>query len=195
MSETIGISARELLKSAFDALKEGGREIKLPEPVRAEIADDSDWHRTRKGFVRYESAAVLELGGNKWAIAFGTVCGSYPADRFDCDIAAVKISNESKSDEALAEGISNALEKNSYYKYSLLFATVAGSLSSNSEGTFFSRIKQILGHEISKNIVQDLKTVPGLVAADLGPIVTSAIMYKPEFVNVLHKKLGEVLSE
>ncbi|MBI5421007.1 MAG: hypothetical protein HZA35_01705 [Parcubacteria group bacterium] len=55
------------------------------------IGDDSDDHRIRAGFMRYEEMAVVRINNTCWAIALGSACGDYPADPYSKDITAVQM--------------------------------------------------------------------------------------------------------
>ncbi|MBI4154995.1 hypothetical protein HY498_02840 [Candidatus Woesearchaeota archaeon] len=59
MSDKVkGLNVRELLKNTYSRLSErhNPQEIVIPNRALAEIANDSDWHRTRVGYMGYESA-------------------------------------------------------------------------------------------------------------------------------------------
>jgi len=180
------LSARELLEGVYNTFKKNGREIELPSEAMAEIANDSDWHRIRIGYTAYKSAIVLKIGDQEWAVAFGTKCGNYPADPYNCDIAAVKIPENISSEEELAEEIRDALEENKYFRYSLIFAMADGQLYLNRSGVFSKEVFKLLDSRIQKYIAQDLEVDSQYFTTDLRPVVKQAVRYKREFVNVLY---------
>lgn len=192
-----GLSARELLTATFNALKMrlGGKEIKLPSEALAEIANDSDWHRTRVGYTGYESAVLLKVGGREWAVAFGTTCGDYPADRYNCDIAAVRLSGHGKSKKQIAEEIRQALEGNSYFRGSLIYAMADGNLAGSSRSRFTRKVLEVLQPRIRSFIAQDIKADPDYITGDLQPLVISAVRYKKEFAAFLSDTLQTVLAQ
>jgi len=55
------------------------------------IADDSDYHRTRKGFFKYSNGFFLPVKDQQWLVSRGVSCGSYPAHSYHGDIAAVPV--------------------------------------------------------------------------------------------------------
>jgi len=180
------LSARELLEGVYNTFKKNGREIELPSEAMAEIANDSDWHRIRIGYTAYKSAIVLKIGDQEWAVAFGTKCGNYPADPYNCDIAAVKIPENISSEEELAEEIRDALEENKYFRYSLIFAMADGQLYLNRSGVFSKEVFKLLDSRIQKYIAQDLEVDSQYFTTDFRPVVKQAVRYKREFVNVLY---------
>ena len=194
MAEKQELSARELLEGVYNTLNDGGREIKLPSKATAEIANDSDWHRTRVGYTGYESATILKVGEKEWAVAFGIKCGSYPADPYNCDIAAVQLSGNGKSDEEVATEIHDALEGNSYFCNSLIYAMADGQLAVRTNGRFGQKLLGLLRPKVQEFIAQDLETDSRYFTMDMRPIVKSAVQYKPKFVVFLRDTLRTVLA-
>lgn len=183
MAETKGLSARELLKGVYDTLKEDGeKEIELSSKAMAEIARDSDYHKERVGYMGYESAVLLKVGWQEWVVAFGTKCGAYPADPYDCDIVAVQFSSEGKTSEEIVSEAYIVLEGNHHFHNSLIYAMEGGLLAVNSNGHFGSRVLDLLKPEVQKSIVRDIEIDPSCCTMDMRPVVKSAIQYEPEFV-------------
>lgn len=195
MAETQGLSARQLLEGVYSLFKEklNGREIKLPSRALSLIADDSDWHRTRVGYTGYDTAVLLRVGAKEWAVAFGTKCGSYPADPYNCDIAAVPISLNEKSDEEIAKEIHEALERSSYFYNSLIYAMADGRLAVRNN-RFGQKVLELLKPKVQEFIAQDLEIDPRYFTMDLRPLVKSSVQYKPEFVAFLFEMLCAVLA-
>lgn len=105
MEENSGLNVRELLKETYSILQKryNPQQIILPRRALAEIADDSDLHRIRVGYIRYESAGLFQLDGKTWAIARGEKWGSYPAEPYDSDILALEFLVEGKTPEQIQE--------------------------------------------------------------------------------------------
>jgi len=196
MVEKQELSARELLEGVYNALKDGGREINLPSKAKAKIANDSDWHRTRVGYTGYESATLLKIGDKKWAVAFGNKCGDYPTDSYNCDIAAVELSDKGKrkSYDEQATEVHDALERNSYFRHSLIYAMANGQLALNKDGRFSQKVFDLLRPKIQEFIAKDLETDLRYFTMDLRPVVKSDVQYKPEFVVFLRETLRTVLA-
>lgn len=194
MAEKQGLSARELLEGVYNTLKDGGREIKLPSKAMAEIANDSDHHRTRIGYTGYESATLLKVGDKEWVVAFGIKCGSYPADPYNCDIAAVQLSGNGKFDKEIAVEIYDSLKENSYFLSSLIYAMADGQLAISKDGQFGQKVLESLRPKVQKFIARDLEIDSRCATMDLRPLVKSAVQYKPEFVAFIHDTLRAVLA-
>ncbi len=190
------ISARQLLEGVYSSLKNklGGREIHLPSKAMVEIANDSDWHRTRIGYSAYETALLLNVEGKEWAVAFGTNCGSYPAEPYNCDIAAVSVFPIGKSDEEIAKEVYKALKKGSYFRNSLIYTLADGQLAVSKNSKFGQKVLELLRPKIKEFIVQDLETDSRYLYLDLRPVVKCAIEYKPEFVSFLCDIFRSVLA-
>ena len=199
MDGNTGISARELLLETFNDLQDKlkGKKIDLPRQARALIADDSDWHRIRRGFTGYESAVVLEPNEAKmsWVIAFGTKCGSYPADPYNCDIAAVSISTRDTPEEQLAADIYASLRRNTRFRNSLIYAMADGEIAISKRSPFIKDVLDFLQPRIEEFIAQNLEVDPELFTTDFRPVVKSAIRYKREFVPFLSETFQAILAK
>ena len=77
MSKQNDLNVRELLKKTYSILckRYKPKDITFSERALTEIADDSDWHRTKKGYMGYGAAALFQLDGKSWAIVRGEKCG------------------------------------------------------------------------------------------------------------------------
>lgn len=174
------LSAKELLEGVYNTLKRDGREIKLPSEAKVEIVDDSNWRRTRIGYIYYESATILEVGKKKWAVAFGTMC----RNPYNCDIAAVQLSDDGKSDEV--REAQELLEQNDCFYNSLIHATIFG-LASNKKGRFGKKIHELLEPQFHEFFEEDLERDP---RHPMG----YRTQYKAEFLVVLRNAFLTVLA-
>jgi hypothetical protein len=196
MNTVQGITAHELLERTYVQLVQitGGETISLPRTAHAEIADDSDYHRTRIGYATYKSAVVVEIAGKPRVLAFGGTGGSYPSDPYDCDIAAPTFTEEnSEMDQAMQAYA--ALESNLYYRYSLIHAMSDGQLAVSGRSKLGRAVIQSIGPKLHEFVAKDLEVDPNLFMMDLRPVVRSGVLYKPELVELLARTLHEVLLE
>ncbi|MBU2104711.1 MAG: hypothetical protein KKF67_02975 [Nanoarchaeota archaeon] len=88
----------ELLERVFDSLvnEHSYHQIDLPvnedgDGICTIIANDSDDHRIRLGFMEYKQLSFSEFGKNVWAIGLGKATGSYPARPYCNDIIALEL--------------------------------------------------------------------------------------------------------
>lgn len=192
--EKNGLSVGDLLKKTYEALKERlqGQEMKLPLPARTEIANDSDWHRTRVGHMEYESVCLIEVAGKKWLIGLGKACGAYPADPFNSDILALPFEGGEFNEGALAE-ICCQITQSSYFRHSLVVGVSDGGLGGNTKGSFGLKALDLLREVFSCFIAQELEIDPTVFHLDLRPVVTKPRRYKPELVDRLVDSLVKVL--
>jgi hypothetical protein len=194
LAEKQGLSAKELLEGVYEVFENEGRKIKLPSKATAEIADDSDWHRDRRGYTGYESATLLKIGDKEWLIAFGTKCGGYPADPYNCDIATMQFFGDGKSDELVATEAYDALKENRYFRKSIIYAMASGQLMVKSGGCFSNEVIEFLSPRVYGFIAQELETNLDCLTMDGRPVVTTSTQYKPEFVAFLYDAFRKILA-
>lgn len=201
MEEKIGISAGELLENAFQILCKANscRKISFSERVSVIIADDSDIHRIRQGYMGYKSVTLFEINGKLWAMSIGKAWGDYPAAPYHSDILAIEIlSPEAKNENDLVEEIQKRIHFDEYFQHSLVIAMKNGqiALPENPENRFKEKIFESLGPISEKFIVQKLEVDKESISAiDLQPVVKLPVRYKSEFAEVLAKLIAEILSK
>ena len=215
MVKTESLTARQLLAQTYVHLikKLGAKKIALPEKASAIIADDSDWHRTREGFTGYKTASIFKIKKTNWAIAYGVAWGSYPADPFNCDIACVEIVPAKKKEKntytmvnkkikklmkikkmsKYEQAVCDALENNTFFRFSLLYAKASGALAVNQDGPYGKKVLYSIGEKSAEYVSQKLETNPELFTMDLRPVVTKAYRYKPEFVEFLANVFKDIV--
>ena len=192
-----GLSARESFVTAFEAVRQklNGKEVILPKTPEAEIANDSDYHRTKVGYSAYKKVALVTVDGKEWVVALGFACGDYPADRYNCDIAAIPVSSTGKPNEQLAEEIHDILEGNYYFKNSIVIAMADGRIALNSRGPFREIMLKTLGTGMPTEFTaQQLEHQEGVLHADCRPVVKYGKRYTKEFPIYLSDRICETLA-
>lgn len=190
------LSASELLEGVYNKLTEGARSIELSSETKAEIADDSDHHRTRVGYTAYESVSVLMVDNTMWMLGLGKTCGSYPADPYDRDIVAIQILDSNElSDADIDVKACNAFGDNIYFKNSLVYSMADGQLGVKEKGFFGEIIIRSLNKEINNFISRPLDVDNSRFYMDMSPVVKATVLYKPEFVDFLSKTFFVILKE
>lgn len=191
-----GLNVRDLLKSTYSRLSErhNPEEVVLPNRVLAEIANDSDWHRTRVGYMGYESAGLFQFDGKTWAIARGEKCGSYPAEPYDSDLLALELIAEGKTSEQIQEELREGIGRSSYFRNSLIFGMADGNLSLSKDGRFGERMLRRLQPEIQRFITQEPEYDRSVILVSTLQYPTiKRMLYKPEFVDFLADSIEAVL--
>ncbi len=194
--KTEGLNVRELLKSTYSTLtaRHNPQQIVLANRALAEIASDSDWHRTRVGYMGYENAGLFQFNGKTWAIARGEKCGSYPAEPYDSDILALELLADRKTPEQIQEELSKGIGQGSYFKNSLIFGMANGNLSLNKEGRFGEEMLKRLQPEIERFIAQEPEYDRSVILLlSLQHPATKLMLYKPEFADFLADSIEAVL--
>lgn len=123
------ISGSQLLQEILAILTQNlnGIKLKFEKTIDSEIADDSDGHRTRKGYMSYKEFILFEKNGKKWALAVGTKSGDYPGNNFQSDLIAFSIPNEQTIAQTRKE-IATIVPAKSYLKNSFIVVIYDGHL-------------------------------------------------------------------
>ncbi len=203
MNEQGVLTVRQLLKATYDNLAERqpNEEVALPEQTLAEIANDSDYHRTRIGYMRYESAKLFQFGDKTWAITIGKKYGSYPAEPYDSDLSALELSIENKTQEQIIEGLGKKIDRSIYFRNSLIHGMADGNLAAGTShhwlnNPFQGRILELLKPKIKDYIAQKPEyDTTMLLASTLQHPTNKVMLYKPEFVDFLVDTIETVLKE
>ncbi len=168
----------------------------FPDGVCTEIADDSDYHRTRRGYMRYRSAKVLRLNGRTWILARGERSGAYPADPYDSDIVAIEIDRQTPVDAALVKNAAEAIRQGNYFLNTVVCGLADGNLALYERSRFGSRMLPRLRPAADGLIAQAPKRDDRYLSlSTLQPVVTSSARYKPEAVRTLADMIVAVLNE
>lgn len=189
------LSVRELLENTYEKLGERNSytEIILPKEVTSEIADDSDWHRTRVGYMGYDKVRFFNFNNKSWLIGNGKSCGAYPARRYDSDILALELAVNQSPDEVCKQFQENI---DSYFKNSLIYGMVDGMLASSRNGRFTQKMMDLLKPKVDEFIAEMPRYNDEILSPDtMSPINTSSMKYKLEFADFLAETIEKVLKE
>lgn len=211
MANEEGLRIGELLDITYSKLVErhNPQELTFQDATRSEIANDSDYHRTRIGYMCYESVGLFELDSEMWAIARGKKCGSYPGGQYVGDIIAldlvdgVKIGDFFfiKSDE-IPEELTKEIRRGHYFLNTLFFGTDDGNIGSNETHyfdlptRFGKRMSDLVGSRINEFVMQTPEYDKSMILASTFQHPTTQVMlYKPETPDFLADSIEQVLRE
>jgi len=197
MSKDTSLSVRELFQGVCEKIKKEfrGEQITLLNRAMSEIADDSDYHRSRTGYMRYNSVVLVKIGEKNWALGLGVAGGGYPADPYNSDIIALLISPNGKSNEELAQEIYKAIETTSHFHDSIICGMADGRLFLKKNAHFGKKMMGVLQSGIKDYIAQNLEIDLTVFHMDLRPVVKSSMKYKSEFVDFLKDSITGLLKE
>jgi len=184
----------EILRQAYDKLKEklAGREVAFSNDVRSEVGNDSDWHRTRIGYLIYSSALVVQIGSKTWAIGRGVRGGAYPADLYDSDLAVVEIPDGTRDDSNIEETFSKNL--GDYFRDSLIIGLANGHLAATKDRIFSPRVLEELHPD--QFVAQEMEVDREYLSlSTLQPVVKSLHLYEPAIVDKLVQVITDILTE
>ena len=191
--------AGRFMRASFDKVKAitGGRMIILDESPWAEIADDSDGHRERKGYMKYSRVFVTRIKGHAWILAFGEAVGGYPADPYGNDITALHLGRERvfDTDQEFLKEVSEKLGESEYFSNSLILTMSSGAMSFNKPSSWFNYAMPAIRDIAPQLVAEDPKfDREHLSLSTLSPIVTSSAKYNVAAPKMLAEKLVEVLT-
>ncbi len=192
-----GLFVRDLLKNAYEKLSQQNEnlEIKFSDPVLTEIADDSDWHRAKKGYMVYECARAFQFNGKGWVVARGEKCGNYPAEPYDSDVMALEFSLNGRITNSVKEELAGKISESLYFINSLVHGMADGNLAVGDRGRFGRQMLALLKPRIQEFIAQEPEYDRSLILAStlLHP-TTKKMLYKPEFADFLAESFKTILT-
>jgi hypothetical protein len=189
------LSVREVLDKTYEILEKKFKHktITFPEEATPEIANDSDWHRTRTGCMSYKKANVFRFNGKEWAVAIGRACGSYPADPYDTDLSAIQTKTEGKLEEQIQKEIMEGFERSGYFRNSIVYGMSDGSLAVGQQSPFKEKVMEILRPQIENYLAKPPQYHDRFITMDLRPLVTGRAEYKPKFADFLAESIQKIL--
>lgn len=179
MLKTQGLSARELLASAYDCFGVGnaGGEVRFISPARVDIEDYTYPSRTKIGHMWYRAAHVVHRKGKTWAISFGAPTEDDPAALCSCDLIVISLlSNGNDKRQRCLEIVHEILNGNWFYN-SFIQAMDDGRLAVGKDARFGEEVRRLLKPKIRQFVVSQ------------NPVV----LYQPSFAAVLHETILAVL--
>jgi len=187
------LKVKELLQNTYSKLSERNnpQEIVFPERALSEIADDSDWHGIRKGYMGYDCAGLFQFKGKTWAIARGEKCGDYPGSRYNSDIIALELLVDGETKEKIIDILNNKIMAGFYFKNTLIYGMSDGNLElpDTFSERFGKKALELLTSKLKKFVVQEPElTLPY-------PTMPKTMRYKPEFADFLADSIEQVLKK
>lgn len=194
MSKKKSLSARQLFEQVYNSIQKklGGKEIKFSPEVQVKVGSDSDGHRERIGYFCYKKTMLVKIGDKKWVVALGIPSGGYPADPFDCEIAAVAVL-PTKLGRKKMEEIEESLEMGIYFRNSMIIASYTGNFQFNPKSQFCEKVLDFLRQETEKLIAKEAILDNTRFTLDTRPVLKSAVEYKPEGIDFLSDNFCKIL--
>ena len=181
------------LEREFSILKKDPR-IKLTNSISVEIANDSDWHRSRIGTMSYKEISLLIFNQQLWAMSIGTKSGAYPGENtYSSDIVAIPL-DRYDSDDELTKTFSDQITIGKYFKNSLLIGTVPGYIATTDNSFFAHSVPSIISN--MDNLFENKRAQENTECINLDgtPIYTSFATYKPAAIKAFADSIAFVLS-
>lgn len=195
-----GLDIRRLIEKTYEVLAQRNKhkEVIFPENNQpdCEIADDSDWHRTRTGSMFYKSVELFQFSQKTWAIGIGTASGGYPARPYDSDLLALEFVVGEKSEDELNRELSEAIRCSTYFKNSLFFGRADGLLAVSGEGRFSEVMRQRLAPVAESYLARQPEYDTNYIELAWPPryVNTRQTLYKNTFPEFLAKTIEDILA-
>ncbi|MGV8151990.1 MAG: hypothetical protein ACP5OG_02835 [Candidatus Nanoarchaeia archaeon] len=186
------LNVSEVLQGVYNRLGERNnfKEVILPQKVLSEIADDSDYHRTKTGYMAYEKVRFFDFNNKSWLIGNGKAYGDYPKDPYNSDILALEM-KYSKSPKKVFEAFLENV--GTYFRNSLLHARSDGTLVTISN-RFSDKITSNLSPEIDSFIAEESKYNNKIIdPATFRSVNTRQMTYKPSVIDFLAENIENIL--
>lgn len=181
------------LEREYSIFKKDSR-IKLTNSVSVEIANDSDWHRSRIGTMSYKEISLLIFDRQLWAVSIGSKSGAYPGENtYASDLVAIPL-DRYDSDDGLIRAFSDQITIGKYFKNSLLIGTVPGYIATTDNSFFAHSVPSIISNmdDLFENRRAQENTE--CINLDGTPIYTSFATYKPAAIKAFADSIAFVLS-
>jgi len=190
MTTTTGFSAHDVVDRVFTELQKKlkGRKLSFKNRVQAEIGNDSDWHRTRIGYMGYDSVYLAKMNGKTWILGRGQACGAYPADPYDSDIFVLEVPENRQG-----KTIESMISHQEYFISSAFFATSDGQIAGNKDSDMAQKVLFPLQETWLNYIIEPTKYRDDVIGLDLRPIPSSQASFKPELVDLLTEKIVNLI--
>jgi hypothetical protein len=178
------LSVRELHRAVYQELvtRIRGPEIHFTadDAPRAVISDDSDHHRTRRGYCRYEHAMLVRIGTQDAVLALGTAEGSYPAEPYVGDIAIVRVHLEGKDEAEVRTEVADRLAANYFFERSLVVFLANGALGPGGDHRLKETMKRYITFFMAGSVASPPVEQEGILTLDLKPIYSASARFRPD---------------
>lgn len=157
-----------------------GEFVNMDQKIFVEMADDSDPHRERNGYMIYDQYVRFENAkGYKFIGGFGKKCNNYPGEVFSSDFLLIKLGKNFEGKEA------EIIKDSEYFRNSLFVTLESGHFS---VGPRFDLNDSLFSRSImSEYVVRNMKVDPDHVTLSCNPIVIESLLYNEKFVDYLAK--------
>lgn len=197
------LTVRELLEKTYDNLgkRNPHREIILPERVLALIADDSNGHRTRCGYMSYKDVKLFKFGSKTLVVGRGESWGDYPARHYDSDLLVLELPADGKPLEEIQKELRTEITRSIFFENSLLYGRREdGLLAIPPNNRFSKKMQKLLVPKMSDFIAQTPEYCRDLIKVQstsssfaLYNPATKIAYYKSKAVDLLTTTIEEIL--
>jgi len=197
-----GLTGGEILEKTYKILcgKCTPKTITLSDVAMAEIADDSDWHRSKTGYMLYKELNQITINDKNWVLGLGEKGGDYPAEPFGKDILALEYEPTGKDQKQIDSDITSMIRISEYFRNTLIMSLADGQLKLATPDSpcycrFSEKMKEYLAGKFKDYVAQkpeyDRECV--LVSTMDFPC-TKEMTFKESFAEFLADTIEKILS-
>jgi hypothetical protein len=198
-----GLTGGEILEKTYKILcdKYTSKTITLSDVAMTEIADDSDWHRSKTGYMLYKELSQITINNKNWVLGLGEKGGDYPAEPFGKDILALEYEINGKTTEQISKELASKIHASPYFRNTLIMSMADGQLKLATPDSpcycrFSEKMKEYLAGKFKEYVAQkpeyDRECV--LVSTMDFPC-TKEMTFKESFAEFLAETVEAILSK
>ncbi len=186
------LTADQVLSEVLTLLraKWKNEEMNFEPPIRVEVADDSDYHRTAKGYFRYNTLYVVTLPHSRWIIGKGTNGGGYPSDGLVSDILARKIPSTSPTDH---KTIARLVIQSEYFSHSVVVVRRGGEFSVAGSEARQAEYHRLFRAEAKEVVAEEGKVNTEVMTMSLQPVYDRDTLWNLRMAELMAEAVAQIL--
>ena len=152
------------------------------------IADDSDWHRTKRGYFTYDSVTPVTHNERRWLMTKSVKTGAYPGDFLKGDLAFIPLPG------TVEEGITTFRNVRDLSN-TLLVGLESGRLVQVPGEPFSSKFFQKYTEELANMAAQQpIMDQDHISLSTLKPLISQEARYSSSAADILVEKILDYLA-
>jgi hypothetical protein len=198
-----GLTGGEILEKTYKILcgKCVPKTITLSDVAMTEIADDSDWHRSKTGYMIYKELNQITINGKNWVLGLGEKGGDYPAEPYDKDILALEYEMNGKDQKQVDDDITSMIRTSSYFRNTLILSMADGQLKlATPDSPCYCRFSEQMRQPLKDNFKDYVAQKPEydrecVLVSTMDFPCTKQMTFKESFAKFLAETIEAILSK
>ncbi len=192
MPEGLSLTADQVLNEVLALLlaKWENEATDLESPIRVEVADDSDYHRTRKGYFRYNRLYVVTLPRHRWILGKGVNAGGYPADGLVSDLLARQLPSVLQADHKTIIGVVTGSE---YFSHSVMVVREGGEFAVAGSQQRQAEYRRLFRADAKEVVASEGKVNTEVMTMSLEPVFDSETLWTRRMAELMAETIAQIL--